>query len=247
MTLAHDLPGDDPTIAALPPDERALVARTWAERSACEQRAAVIFAIVARDLLVDGAAPEILDLATRAVHDELRHTEICREVASRYHGGPVPWPAPEPAPVPGFVDAGPELTRLLHLVLNTSIAESTGAAFLQACRADAHGPLVRAALQQLLRDDIGHSRIGWAQLASGRPRQHFPALARALPALLRAVRRGWFDRCDVLPQHPPPGHGCATPQAIRDAVDLTIHEVIVPGFDHVGVDTRDARRWLATL
>ncbi len=59
-----------------------------------------------------------------------------------------------------------------------------------------------------LRDDIGHSRIGWAQLASGRPRQHFPALARALPALLRAVRRGWFDRCDVLPPHPPPGHGC---------------------------------------
>ena len=36
-------------------------------------------------------------------------------------------------------------------------------------------------------------------------------------------------------------------QTIRDAVDLTIHEVIVPGFDHVGVDTRDARRWLATL
>ena len=117
MKLAHDLPDDDPTIAALGPDERALVARTWTERSACEQRAAVIFAIVARDLLVDGAAPEILDLATRAVHDELRHTEICREVASRYHGGPVPWPAPEPAPVPGFLDAGPELTRLLYLQL----------------------------------------------------------------------------------------------------------------------------------
>ncbi len=48
MPLAHDLPDDDPTIAALGPDERALVARTWTERSACEQRAAVIFAIVAR-------------------------------------------------------------------------------------------------------------------------------------------------------------------------------------------------------
>jgi len=247
MKLAHELPADDPTIAALSPEDRAVIARTWAERSACEQRAAVIFTILARDLLVDGAAPEILDLATRAVHDELRHTEVCRQVASRYHGAPIAWPAPEPAPVPEFRDAGPELTRFLYLVFNTSIAESTGAAFLQACRADADGPLVRAALQQLLRDDIGHSRIGWAQLASGRVTQHFPALARALPALLIAVRRGWHDRCDELPEHPPAGHGCATPQAIRDAVDMTIREVIVPGFDHVGVDTREARRWLASL
>ncbi len=165
MSLAIDLP-DDPGVDALAPDDRALVARIWTERSAAEQRAAVIFTMIARDLLVDGAIPEVLELATRAVHDELRHVEICRQVASRYAGAPVPWPAPEPASEPAFRDAPPDLTRALHVVLDTCIAESVGATFLQVCRADAEGPLVRAALQQLLRDDIGHARIGWAHLAS---------------------------------------------------------------------------------
>lgn len=247
MSLAIDLP-DDPAIDALAPDERALVARVWAERSAAEQRAAVIFTMIARDLLVDGAIPEVLELATRAVHDELRHVEICRQVASRYAGAPVPWPAPEPASEPAFRDAPPDLTRALHVVLDTCIAESVGATFLQVCRADAEGPLVRAALQQLLRDDIGHARIGWAHLASGRvaPR-HIAAICAALPGLLRVVRHGWFTRCDELPGRPPPGHGCATPSAIRAGVDLALRDVIVPGFEHLGMDTTAARRWLATL
>ena len=248
MTLAIDLPTDDPTIAALTPDARAVVAGIWTERTACEQRAAVIFTLLARDLLADGAVPEVLDLATKACHDELRHVELCRRVAAAYADAPVPWPAPEPTPEPGFRGAGPELTRLLYIVLNTCIAESTGAAFLQACRADAEGPLTRSALQQILRDDIGHARIGWAHLASGRvPSRHLVDLAAALPALLQAVRASWFARCEVLPQAPPPGHGCATPAAIREAVDVTLRDVVVPGFDYVGVDTQAARRWLATL
>lgn len=250
MAIPIDLPVDDPTIAALAPDARARVARIWTERSAAEQRAALLFTLVARDLLVDGAIPEVLELATRAVHDELRHVEVCRQVASRYAGSEVPWPAPEPAPEPGFRDAPPDLTRVLHVVGNTSIAESVGAAFLQVCRADAEGPLVRAALQTLLRDDVGHARIGWAHLASGRvAARHLPAIGAALPGLLRAVRQGWYDRCAELDAlaAPPPGHGCATTTAIRAAVDTTLREVIVPGFEYLGIDTTTARRWLASL
>ncbi len=55
MSLAIDLP-DDPGVDALAPDDRALVARIWTERSAAEQRAAVIFTMIARDLLVGGDA-----------------------------------------------------------------------------------------------------------------------------------------------------------------------------------------------
>jgi hypothetical protein len=250
MSLALDLPADDPSIAALGPDARARVARVWTERSAAEQRAAVLFTLVARDLLADGAIPEVLDLATRAVHDELRHVEVCRQVATRYAGTEVPWPAPEPAPEPGFRDAPPDLTRVLHVVFNTCIAESVGAAFLQVCRADAEGPLVRAALQVLLRDDVGHARIGWAHLASGRvAARHLPAIGAALPGLLRAVRDGWYERCAEIDarEAPPPGHGCATTSAIRGAVDMTLREVIVPGFEYLGLDTTAARRWLASV
>lgn len=237
---------DDPGVEALAPAARAVVASVWAGRTDSEQRASAIFAVIARDLLADGAVPEVLDLATRAVHDELRHVEICRRVAARYAGAPVPWPAPPPAPEPAFRGASPALARQLYVIANTCVAETVGAAFLQACRADAEGPLVRAALQQILRDDIGHARIGWAHLASGRVSTELrAALPLALPALLGAVRGGYFERCEALPAEPPRGHGCATPATIRAHVDAALRDVVVPGFEHLGVDTSRARRWLA--
>ncbi len=237
---------EDPNIEELAPAARTLVASVWAGRTDSEQNASAIFAVIARDLLSDGAVPEVLALATRAVHDELRHVEICRRVAARYAGAPVPWPAPGPSPEPAFRGASPALARQLYVIANTCVAETAGAAFLQACRADAEGPLVRAALQQILRDDIGHARIGWAHLASGRVSAELrAALPLALPALLGAVRRAYFDRCDVLPAEPPPGHGCATPTSIRAHVDAALRAVVVPGFEHLGVDTSRARRWLA--
>ena len=242
-----DLPDEDPTIAALPAAARAVIADIWAGRARSEQRSAQIFAIVAGDLLRDGAVPEVLSLATRAVHDEARHVELCRHVAARYAGAPAPWPAPEPPPVPGFRGASPELTRLLHVVLNTCVAESAGVAFLTACLADATGPTARAAVLEMMRDDVGHARVGWAHLASDRvPAGLRAALPTALPALLAAVRRGYFARCDELPERPPPGHGCAAPAAIRAAIDAALRDVVVPGFAHVGIEVAPARRWLAS-
>lgn len=244
MGFAIDLP-DDPSVDALPPATRAVIADLWAHRTRSEQRASAIFAVIVGDLLAQGAHPEVLALATRAVHDEARHVEICRQVASRYAGVPLPWPPPEPPPIPAFRDASPELARELYVILNTCVAESVGVAYLSACRADAEGPLARAAIQMITRDDIDHARIGWAHLASDRPSAALrEALPRALPALLGAVRRAYFDRCDAMPRSPPPGHGCASPATIRAAVDVALAHVVVPGFEHLGVDTREARAWL---
>ena len=35
--------------------------------------------------------------------------------------------------------------------------------------------------------------------------------------------------------------------AIRGAVDMTLRDVIVPGFEYLGLDTTAARRWLASV
>jgi hypothetical protein len=245
MSFTIDLP-DDPAIDALPPEQRAVIAGVWTGRADSEQRSAAIFAVLARDLLCDGAVPEVLSLATRAVHDELRHAEICRRVATRYAGADVPWPGPPSVPEPAFRGATPALARQLYIIGNTCVAETAGAAFLQACRADAESPLPRAAIQQLMRDDIGHARIGWAHLASDRaPPELRAVLPVALPALLAAVRTAYFNRSKQLPDAPPPGHGCTTPQSIRAHVAAALRDIVVPGFEHLGVDTTRARRWLA--
>jgi hypothetical protein len=61
--------------------------------------------------------------------------------------------------------------------------------------------------------------------------------------LLRLGRDGWLDE----PRAPidAPAHGvlgnARFPELFRDAV----HELILPGFEHVGVDVRAARAFLA--
>lgn len=241
LDVGVDLPAPGPELAALAPAARALVAQVWTERAAAEQRAAFAFTLVARDLLRTGALPEVLALATRAVHDELRHAELCRRLAEGYAGAPVAWPAPV---------AHGELRGLppLHqIVISTCISESCGAEVLRVCLADAEAPPARAAIMALLRDDIDHARLGWAHLASGwAPARARATLADALPALLDLVRGAWHRRCGELAPDPPPGHGCATPAAIRAAVDATLRDVVVPGFAHVGVEPGPCRRWLAS-
>ena len=80
------LPFDDPEIDALSPELRAEVALHWQTRAASERRVGLAFAFV-KDTLRDAGAPDtLISLATRAVDDERRHTELARQVASRYAG-----------------------------------------------------------------------------------------------------------------------------------------------------------------
>ena len=44
--------------------------------------------------------------------------------------------------------------------------ETTAGVFLEVCLAHAEGALAKAALSELLSDEIDHGRIGWAHLAA---------------------------------------------------------------------------------
>ena len=82
MSLVLDLPADDPSIAALDPDARARVALIWTERSAAEQRAAVLFTLVARDLMhrADGMAALCVELEDPDMDRESGAREACQFV-----------------------------------------------------------------------------------------------------------------------------------------------------------------------
>src|SRR5580658_939274 len=96
-------PTDDATASRLPPDPsideldvetRRRLGRQWASRAGAELRVAGVFTVVSHDLLERGADPAILHIAARAVSDEVRHADLCRALAERYLGEPVPWPGP---------------------------------------------------------------------------------------------------------------------------------------------------------
>src|SRR3954452_1763416 len=122
---SRPLPERDDEIAALSDEERARLAEVWMGRSATERRVGDSFAVICDALRALHVEGEPLRLAERAIDDEMRHAEICRYVASRFHGSELAPPAPLPLVVPELRGASPELKHTLHIVGQCSLNETT--------------------------------------------------------------------------------------------------------------------------
>ncbi len=69
-------------------------------------------------------------------------------------------------------------------------------------------------------------------------------VAGALPNLLERVARAWTTHDAAAPVSPN-GHGNVAASAMPDVVRGACEDLILPGFDFVGVDTAPARAWCA--
>jgi hypothetical protein len=230
------LPGDDDAdILALAADERRALAERWASRAVNENRTSTTFAEVRRGLLLLGAPEELVVRAERAVRDEARHAEICRHVASRYAGFAIAEAPVEPTAPPRFAGASERDARVLHVVLHACLNEGFAVAYLGACLAAATAPLARAAVRELLRDEVEHARLGWAFLAWASPADR-GLVERALPSLVSYAEGSWLDASGY-PETLPRGHGCLDLAELRALVSRAHAELIVPGFSYVGIST----------
>ena len=154
---SRPLPEDD-SIGELSPLHRCMLADIWLGRAASERRVADSFVVV-RDALVSlGAVDELVGLATRAIDDEMRHAELSRVVASRYAREPLAHP-PRLAPaIPLHAGASERLCHVLHVTGQCAFNETIASTFLEAALVEATAPLARAALRELLSDEIDHAR-----------------------------------------------------------------------------------------
>jgi len=244
--LRATMPLDDATIAELDPATRTVIGRQWEDRATAEVRTAAAFAKVSFELLDVGASPEVLQIAARAVADELEHGELCRLAASAYYGRDTRWPAPGVAALPRHADAPRRLRPTLRLVEMCCISETIAAAWLEACLAEARSPLARTVTKRLLADDIRHARLGWMHLASMRSDPLLErTIADQLVPLLDSVLRPWLRSASEGFAPGVPAHAVPTPATTREVVLATVTDAVLPGFDDVGIDTRAARSWLA--
>jgi hypothetical protein len=220
----------------------------WASRATAELRVASIFAVVSRDLLVTGADPVVLEIATRAVSDEVRHAEVCRLLATRYLGREVPWPEPGPVPMPELARAPAHLRATLHVVAMGCINETIASAWLEASLAEATSPLARAAIRELLSDDIHHARLGWAHLGSSHVTPEMRAeIAGALGKLLDLTATPWLRGGRATMSEGYPTHGVPSLATTRAIVAETVDGVILPGFETLGVSPARGRAWLTRV
>jgi hypothetical protein len=118
--------------------------------------------------------------------------------------------------------------------MQSCLSETVGSAALKTLLDRARGPVVRAALRELLRDEIDHARIGYAHLSSGLvSANHKDHVRRALPTLLEVTRGAWLAESDSAPPIVPAGHGCFSYAEVRDVVEDAIQNLVIPGMAEV--------------
>ncbi len=245
-TLREALPLDDGTIADLDPATRCLVARQWEDRASAEVRTAAAFAKVSFELLGCGASPGVLEIAARAVSDELGHAEVCRLAASAYYGRPARWPAAGIAPLPRHPDVPRRLRPTLRLVGMCCLSETIAVAWLEASLTDARSGLARSAIKVLLADDVRHARLGWMHLASMKAEPQLATIiSRHLIPLFDAVLRPWLRTAAESFAPGVPEHGVPSAATTERVVLEAVNDVILPGFDHLEFDTGPVREWLS--
>jgi hypothetical protein len=171
------------------------------------------------------------------VHDEVRHAEVCRALASRYLGEEVPWPGP--VPVLADVVAGDARERAaLHAVTLGCVNETISAVFIEASHEAAVSPSARATLGVILADEVEHGRAGFSFLASVRgDAALMRTVERELPAIVRRVAACWFDDSAIVLPDGAPEHGLLSNADTHRAVVTALRELVLPGLAALGLET----------
>jgi len=220
-------------VSGLPLETVRELGRRWANRAQSELTSGVVFANISLALLTQGVTPEIAFLAARAHSDEVRHAEICRRVAMRYLGTEVPFPKPHAVGKPAATPSQARLAATLHVVQNCCFNESIAMVFLRTCLDQAEHELVRLALRELMREEVDHSRLGWARLSSADVTEADRArVARAVPGFIADMRAVWVDVAAV---DVPRGHGVLGRAELERVVEEALSDLILPGLEHCGV------------
>jgi hypothetical protein len=228
--------------------ERRLVGETCARRAELELRGAAAFTAVTQALIELGAHARVLTLSARAIAEELRHSQIYLELACAYLGGEVPAPTVRPIEVPRHPGAPPRLERMLHVVGMCCVNETMACAFLELCLAGAESDRLRGALREVLADEVKHAQIGWAYLASPEvTADDRRAIASWIVPLLEMQWRSWRGQLATLPDGALPAHGCPSAEAIERAAAQAIGDLVLAGFEHLGLDAAEGRRWWRAL
>lgn len=222
------------------------VAKTWLYREKIEREAAADFSQLARQLEALGAPPTIVSLAGQAQQDEFRHAALCRAIVERLA------PGLEPLYVEPTMAMGPSLgsgltpaqSALYASIALSCVTETLSTALLVEMRAATNDEQIHATIHGILKDEINHSRIGWAHLAWEAGRSDVSWLGGCLPAMIRAALNGAANNDGLLPSNAAEW-GILAPERSRAIVNSTFRDVIFPGMELYRIDTGAARDMLA--
>jgi hypothetical protein len=221
-----------------------VVIGTWQFRTRAERESTLRFRRLAAELTQTGAEKVVIDLARRGAHDEFRHAQLCAAVTRLYGGVPDQDSEVRAQPV-GAPGLGQRDRVLYEVVAFCCIAETINAQLLTTILHHASAPRVVRVVRRLVKDEIVHSRLGWAHLAAERSRGRGAFLPPLLPRMLEAsVDPEIFSIADEPVDAAARAHG-ELPRVERVAIFVSaLRDVIFPGFESFGLATDQGKAWL---
>jgi hypothetical protein len=227
---------------------RARAARVWTLRRRVELEAAARFRTLSAELSAHAASDVVIAMATEAAADELRHATLCARLAEHFGGLPLPEPALDVITrrvAPRGLEGREAL--LYELVALSCVTETLSTALLGALVEAARDSIAKETMHSILRDEVRHSRLGWAFLAESHAAGARDVVAPHLPALLAAtLGSGAFASVPADPGDAElAGYGELERSTSLNIVRECFAEVIFPGLARFGIDTSLGERWLA--
>jgi len=234
------------SLPELTASERSLIAQTWSFRAHAERSATLRFQRLARELRETGASRIVIDLAETAIEDERRHAALCDRVAQAYGGDGAEHDCAIRAPAPLGPSGLVQEDRLLfEVVAFCCFTETLNTAMLVETLKGVREPGIRSAVQEVLRDEVQHSRLGWAHLASMRAKGRGDFLTQTLPYMFETADVPKIFVEDLRREDPRLGLYGELCQAQREGIFLAaVRDVVFPGLEAHGIDTHEGRAWL---
>lgn len=223
------------------------LAGVWALRAQSERVQERRFARLARQLEEIGGEPAVVALARQAELDERLHKRLCADMALTHGAALDPLSLPEDAFEARWPVELPLADRVLYeIVASCCLMESLNATLLLAMHDAARARGVRRLVHRILKDEVRHSRIGWAHLAAEQGRRDCAKISSLLPKMLADTVR------DELFSPPPPdpaadellAYGELPRERRLELFVETMESVVFPGFLSLGVDVAPGRIWL---
>jgi hypothetical protein len=150
-------------LLALTDAERVALAERWEESALFEHASVASFSRFLMELLGLGAPASLVREAATALRDEVRHAELCFGIASALRGEAVG---------PGALDVGAGATprataeEIVYAAAREGcVGETLSALVAQAACDVATEPSVRAALQEIVADELRHAELAWRFVA----------------------------------------------------------------------------------
>lgn len=232
----------------LPPLESlyADVRTTWLARMVNEHASASVFERLAEQVRTAGLGEALALECEGFAAEERRHGVLCGAVVEAAAGEAVA-PAAVLADFPMHEDVSPLEALLRNLISVCCLSETAAVALIGAERLRMPDGPLRALLEEIYADEVGHARFGWRLLAKLAPELDEPMRER-LSAYL-AIAFAHFEAHELahLPStYTPPKEGdalglCSGNDA-RALLYQTIEQVMIPGLAQLGLDAARAFR-----